>query len=600
MAKRKRVSKVKVQPIGAGKRVAELVWATVIGIAATEGANAAQRPSFADDDLATRMAQEKPSAVDGMMTGGGAEAASQVGLIDGIPDDIAQLLQSALDQDPSLDAASAAGGDDMTAGAAQSLPGWAAVDAMQGGLSLEPVYLAAADGGDTLTDTGSTIDWANGVQFAQASPGASGGSVATDAEAAAPAAIGMDMGLLALVGVGAALAGAGSGGGGGSASNPTPAPTPTPTINSVAGTVVDGYVAGAKVFIDSNGNGILDSGDAAAGSTDAHGNFHLTGSFTAGEKVFIHGGANNGIGDGNAMLVAMNVDMQGVVDANGQMVISPLTTLLATSGLTETALKTALGISQNVDLNSYDPVAALNGANSSAAEHVFASAQQVMTLLQTSVAAGVSFETAAQTLGTALNGGDLASATQAIVTKIGQVDAHFAGAAAQTQLLNSIENINAHIATAYSGLSEALGDPAAMAAALAVTTVAQTSFLDNVSSGQGVAQYADNSAGSNFNSLVTQAQSDITHNVQSVDATLLSDLLASGVSFAGDHIGITFNDTGDAALLSSLLTSLHAQGSTLDSLNVDSNLGDFQNTVLNSFTNAGFNTSGIHVAVGDY
>jgi hypothetical protein len=49
-----------------------------------------------------------------------------------------------------------------------------------------------------------------------------------------------------------------------------------PAGTTATGTVIDGYVAGATVFADANGNGIWDAGEATT-TTDARGNFSLPG-----------------------------------------------------------------------------------------------------------------------------------------------------------------------------------------------------------------------------------------------------------------------------------------------------------------------------------
>ena len=70
------------------------------------------------------------------------------------------------------------------------------------------------------------------------------------------------------------------GGGGGSSSVPaaetpivTDAPTQAPT-QSVSGLGVDGYIAGATVFLDLNGNGLNDNEPTT--TTDAQGRYTLT------------------------------------------------------------------------------------------------------------------------------------------------------------------------------------------------------------------------------------------------------------------------------------------------------------------------------------
>ncbi|HIP80229.1 MAG TPA: hypothetical protein EYH07_17450, partial [Kiloniellaceae bacterium] len=128
-----------------------------------------------------------------------------------------------------------------------------------------------------------------------------------------------------------------------------------PTIETVAGQVVDGYVANATVFRDANGNGELDEGEVF-GTTDINGNFSLTG---GSGPLVAFGGTD----------VSTGLAFEGVLKApEGATVITPLTTLVqqlveggADAGVAETQVKEALGIDEGFDLNNTDPVAAAAG-----------------------------------------------------------------------------------------------------------------------------------------------------------------------------------------------------------------------------------------------
>ena len=65
-----------------------------------------------------------------------------------------------------------------------------------------------------------------------------------------------------------ALVLAGCGGGGSGEETSTPAPTPQPTFNSYDVTVIDGYLKNADIWLDINGNGLLDSGEPSATTGD--------------------------------------------------------------------------------------------------------------------------------------------------------------------------------------------------------------------------------------------------------------------------------------------------------------------------------------------
>ena len=153
-----------------------------------------------------------------------------------------------------------------------------------------------------------------------------------------------------------------------------------PTIETVAGQVVDGYVANATVFRDANGNGELDEGEVF-GTTDINGNFSLTG---GSGPLVAFGGTD----------VSTGLAFEGVLKApEGATVITPLTTLVqqlveggADAGVAETQVKEALGIDEGFDLNNTDPVAAAAGGDTEALEVVKAGIQVANTAVQVTAA----------------------------------------------------------------------------------------------------------------------------------------------------------------------------------------------------------------------
>lgn len=152
----------------------------------------------------------------------------------------------------------------------------------------------------------------------------------------------------------AALVGC-SGGGGGSGSGTSAAST----LNGVA---VDGYLQGATVFLDRNGNGVRDSGEPST-VTDGSGRYSLdlTGiSATAltGLKVIVSGGIDTDTGYAFAGHLSARIEQA----VSGQ-VVTPLTTLVdamveqglaADASSARSQIATALGLSAS-DL-SLDPM----------------------------------------------------------------------------------------------------------------------------------------------------------------------------------------------------------------------------------------------------
>ena len=143
---------------------------------------------------------------------------------------------------------------------------------------------------------------------------------------------------------GLALAGAG-GGGGGSKSTP---------IASFTGTAIDGYLVGAKVYL-LNGSTKIDTGVV----TGADGKFSIQNpnKYT----VQIEGGTNSDTGLANTMV------LKAPGSAADGFVVTPLTTLIqafidksapgTTTAQAEAAVQKALGITGDVDLLNYDPLA---------------------------------------------------------------------------------------------------------------------------------------------------------------------------------------------------------------------------------------------------
>jgi VCBS repeat-containing protein len=137
------------------------------------------------------------------------------------------------------------------------------------------------------------------------------------------------------------------------------------------GNVVDGYVAGATVFWDANGDATLDPGEVST-ITDANGNFALTG----GTGTMIAFGGTD---------ISTGLPFLGQLSApNGSTVITPLTTLLSdlqSLGLTleqaEQTVAAALGLSSSIDLTTLDPIVATRSGDAAAAA-VFVAGLKVM------------------------------------------------------------------------------------------------------------------------------------------------------------------------------------------------------------------------------
>src|SRR5262249_44505758 len=100
--------------------------------------------------------------------------------------------------------------------------------------------------------------------------------------------------------------------------------------------VGDGYVSGATVFADANGNGLLDAGEAST-TSDATGTFDLA---QQAGTLIAFGGVDTSTG----------VSLRAQLSAPAySIVISPLTTLL-TAGANQGKLLAALGLPAGFDI----------------------------------------------------------------------------------------------------------------------------------------------------------------------------------------------------------------------------------------------------------
>ena len=112
---------------------------------------------------------------------------------------------------------------------------------------------------------------------------------------------------------------------------------------------VDGYIAGASVFADTNGNGVRDKGEAFT-STDAFGRFELN----SGDAPLVLAGGYD---------IAKGVSFQGKLSAQaGSAVITPLTTLVVELGRAgvpnpNATLAAALGMPAGTNFGQIDPIA---------------------------------------------------------------------------------------------------------------------------------------------------------------------------------------------------------------------------------------------------
>ena len=146
---------------------------------------------------------------------------------------------------------------------------------------------------------------------------------------------------------------------------------------------IDGYIAGATVFADADGDGLLGANEAHA-VTNADGSFVLHG---GSGKLIMYGGTD----------ISTGLAFNGIMTATeGSTVITPLTTLI--SALVDTGLTalqatnqvaSAFGIdTQLVDIGTFDPVPAAVTGDATATAVLSAAIQVQSTVAQISAVGG--------------------------------------------------------------------------------------------------------------------------------------------------------------------------------------------------------------------
>ena len=174
---------------------------------------------------------------------------------------------------------------------------------------------------------------------------------------------------------------------------------------------IDGYIRGATVLVDANGNGMLDPGEFS-GKTDASGRVVMPPTAPAG-KVIATGGTD----------LLTGKEFTGVLSApQGATLVTPVSTIiesLVSQGLATdlytatTQVQTALGIPSTVNALTFDPLASLSSTTDSTANKqaalAFLSVQQQVATVIAQASTSISKGTTAA---------DASNASQAVVTAL--------------------------------------------------------------------------------------------------------------------------------------------------------------------------------------
>jgi hypothetical protein len=309
------------------------------------------------------------------------------------------------------------------------------------------------------------------------------------------------------------------------------------TINT--GRVVDGPLAGATIFIDTNGNGVLDDGEVSTIS-DATGGFQLTGG--TGSLVSI-GGTD----------ISTGLAFSGSLSAPaGSTVLSPLTTLItqiaAQSGTSaadaEATVKAALGLDSSIDLANFDPFATISSSSATDA------AKETALLVQAAAAkiANLVVQTAA-----------VSSAATGSTTAAGITDA-FASLATTLAAAGSGTTVDLTDATTIAGIISTALQTSATTQGITLDSAAVSTFASSTSTVTAANNLQVDTAVSGGGTVLARLTTTI--QVQIVAQSSAADAIGAATT-SGDFTAATADFTGDSlttAISSTTVTDADGDG----------------------------------------
>ena len=286
---------------------------------------------------------------------------------------------------------------------------------------------------------------------------------------------------------------------------------------------VDGYVAGAFVFADANGNGTYDTGEASA-VTNADGSFTL---HNPHGTLIMSGGTD----------ISTGLAFSGTLKApEGSTVVTPLTTLITTIAATGVStadatnqVATAFGIDPtHIDITTFDPVPAAVSGDTAATAVLSAGVQVQSTIAQMSAVGVSSTDVVAAIADAIANPGSVTlNPGETILTSSASVQSIATSAGVSSDALTTVTSVVQAANASIQGAQD-------------VTTIAQAA---QVAQGDATASLAaiTNFADPNQTSAVTQTY------VDNLSTQVSQAVVASP---AGPVLGTSGNDvlTGTAAI----------------------------------------------------
>ena len=238
-------------------------------------------------------------------------------------------------------------------------------------------------------------------------------------------------------------------------------------------TIIDGYVRGATVFIDANGDGIQNSNEWST-TTDANGNYTLPSDAASG-KIVAFGGLD----------ILTGKAFQGVLTAPaGSTVINPITTLVqalldggqaATMQSATAMVQKALGLPTDANVLAYDPLAVLADSSANASAKGTALSVQKAALQIANIITQFS-----STIDAASASIDLQTAAKSVISALAASVANAASTAGVAAIdLTSVSVLATVVQAAAAGASSAVANQLAQVTSACNTSVgAATGIVD--------------------------------------------------------------------------------------------------------------------------
>lgn len=135
------------------------------------------------------------------------------------------------------------------------------------------------------------------------------------------------------------------------------------SVKTLSGSAIDGYIFNAKLFLDLNGNGVLDSGEPVT-TTGPNGEFTFGSAIDSFDNLQL-------VLVGGIDISTKKPYLGELLAPAGSTVVTPLTTILAELGAAggdsldqaKALLSAAFGLGGTPDLTQFDPIAAVFGGN---------------------------------------------------------------------------------------------------------------------------------------------------------------------------------------------------------------------------------------------